>query len=115
MTESRVAFMELVPQRMLHMPCSGLLPCAWDFDSWAYRTESDRVYVANLKRILDNLRGSGGSPLGADDGRGERDISGRSFPVARTGARNRDAQQAEVRASDAKLHGGILSLMNGMK
>ena len=52
--ENRVAFVELIRQRMRRTPCSRLLPCAWDFVTWAYHTEDDRVYVANLKRILDN-------------------------------------------------------------
>ena len=55
-TESRVAFVELIQQQMRRKPCSRLLSHAWNFDTWAYRTENDRVYVINLKRILDNLR-----------------------------------------------------------
>ena len=55
-TENRVAFVDLIRQRMRRTPYSRPLPRAWDFDTWAYRTEDDRVYVASLKQILDNLR-----------------------------------------------------------
>ena len=55
-TESRVAFVELIRQRMRRTPCNRLMPRGWDLDTWAYRTEDDRSYVANLRRILGNLR-----------------------------------------------------------
>ena len=54
-TEAKVAFVELVRQRIRRTPCNRLLPRAWDMDTWAYRCDADRGYVANLKRILDNL------------------------------------------------------------
>lgn len=55
-TEAWVASVELIRQRVRRTPCSRLMPRGWDLDTWAYRTEDDRLYVANLRRILDNLR-----------------------------------------------------------
>ena len=55
-TRARVAFVELIRQRMRRTPCNRLVPRAWDLYMWAYRTEADRVFVAGLKRVMDNLR-----------------------------------------------------------
>lgn len=54
--ETRVAFVELIRQRIRHTTCSRPVPRAWDLDTWAYGAEGDRVYVANLKWIFDILR-----------------------------------------------------------
>ena len=55
-TRARVAFLGLIQQRMRRKPCNRLVPRAWDLDTWAYRTEADRVYVAGLKWVMDSLR-----------------------------------------------------------
>ena len=54
--ESREAFVSFLQQRIRRTPCSRPVPRGWDLDTWAYREENDRGYVANLRHIMAGLR-----------------------------------------------------------
>ena len=51
----RQKFMATLVRRLSRTPCNRPIPVEYDFDTWAYRTEGDQGYVANLRRNLDNL------------------------------------------------------------
>ena len=51
-----MAFVELIRRRIRRTACDRLVPRAWNLDTWAYRADGDRGYVANLKQIFDTLR-----------------------------------------------------------
>ena len=51
----RQRYMASFVRRLSTTPCDRPIPVEWDFDTWAYRTEGDRGYVANLRRLLDNI------------------------------------------------------------
>ena len=51
----RQKYMAALVRRLVRTPCNRRITVEWDFDTGAYRTEGDRGYVANLRRILENL------------------------------------------------------------
>ena len=54
--ESREAFVSFLRQRIRRTPCNRVVPRAWGLDTWAYRVDADRGYVANLRRVMEGLR-----------------------------------------------------------
>lgn len=48
-------YMAALACRLVRTPRNRPIPVEWYFDTWPYSTERDRGYVANLRRMLDNL------------------------------------------------------------